>query len=210
MTLTLIDNFNRADSATLGGSWTEGGTSFGTALEIVSNAVKIVAGAAENTAYWTGLSGNDMCAAFTIPTLSAVDFDPLPIFVTTASAALGWQFYLRSPRNSVEVWRLTGGVFDTTISLSQTFVAGDAICARVVDNGSTVTGYVYRQAGATGAWVEVGTAVFAGRDAGPFYPGIGIYDNTTTVLDNFYAGAGSPVVPVTSGPPILPRMMIVN
>lgn len=208
MALTLTDDFNRANSVTLGGSWTEGAFGLGSALEIVSNAVKIVSGSAENVAYWTGTSGSDICSAFTIPTLSTVDYDPLPIFVTTGSSSLGMQFYMKSPRTSIEVWRLTGGVLDTTISLSQTFVAGDAICARVVDNGSTVTAYVYRQAGATGAWVEVGTAVLVGRDAGPYYPGIGIYDNTTTVLDDFYTGVGTPVV--ASDPVFLPRMMVVN
>lgn len=194
MTLVLTDTFDRADSATLGLSWVEGGCGFGTSLEIVSNAVKSSVASAEQSAYWGAVNGSDICTAFTLETLSTEDFDPFPFFVTTANTALGWQFYMRVPRTSIEVWRVTGGVFDTTISLSQTFVQGDAICARVVDNGSTVTGYVYRQAAAVGAWVEVGSAVFSGRDPGPFYPGIGIYNNTTTALNDFYTGSGSPVV----------------
>lgn len=210
MTLTLADDFTRADSATLGSPWTEGVTGFGSALQIVSNAVKIVSGSGENTACWTDESGLDICSAFTITTLSAVAYDPLPVFARTANTTQGWQFYLLDPRNSIEVWRFSQGVFSDTISLSQTFVAGDAICVRLVDSGTEITAYVYRQAGATGAWVEVGSAVLSsynGDDIGPYYPGIGIYDNTTTVIDDFYTGTGSPVV----APPVfLPSMMIVN
>ncbi len=193
-TPALLDDFNRADNVSLGASWSEQAAA---TMEIVSNAVKIVAGSSSQWAYWSALASSDLGSSITIATLSAVDFDPVvAAFVRDADPTTDgaqYMFYVRSPRTTIDVYRGTG-VFDHAISLSATVTVADKIGVRCTDSGTTVSFQVWRDSGA--GWVQIGSSSAVTRLAGPYRPGFGIYNNTTTVMDDFKAEAVSAVTSV--------------
>ena len=69
----LRDDFNRADNILLGAPWREADAVSGNGLQILSNQVAGIAGL--NSAYYAGISDNHIGFAFTIATMSAVDYD---------------------------------------------------------------------------------------------------------------------------------------
>ncbi|MFN8597516.1 MAG: DUF11 domain-containing protein, partial [Anaerolineae bacterium] len=194
-TMTILDNFNRANANTLGGNWSQL-TAFGNAAVRVnaSQAFALVLG----NAYWnvpSGGFGAKQGAAFTFanaplnnttllmkvsgaPVLAGVAPNFLSVVYQTAN---GGQIVVQTTTNY-------GGVQTVRATFPATFAAGDTLSA-VADGTGTV--YVYKTSGAVTTFVGMVNIPTSG--AGAWAPGasggrIGVLLPTGARVDDFRGG----------------------
>jgi hypothetical protein len=177
----LLDDFNRANNASLGSNWDEaiGGGAFGL-WEIESNQAK-----AGGSLGWGDLALWDP-TSFTVPGLAfdivdiGGDFSIAPLF-DSASASPYILYLVAGPAVDLYLGATDVGGF----SLSASFVDGDQIGVRADDTGSAVTFTVYRRAGGSGSWSSLGSGSPSTYAAGPYRLGIGSYGDSAARVDNF-------------------------
>lgn len=193
----LRDDFNRADSGLLGGSWREADDVSGNGLEVFSNQVRCNT-AGLNSAYWDGIEDNHIGFAYTMAVFDATAYN-LAGCVVTADAGNGInpiEFYFVAA-NSIEIW-YSNGTFEGTISLSASFASGDQIGFDCEDQGADNVYKVFRRAAAAGSWAQVGTYTdTASAVGGPWDPGFAITGIIAARYDDFYAEA------ITAAPPVV-------
>lgn len=194
----LLDDFNRADNATVGGPWTEGGTSGG---EILTNQLRLIAPPpAANGRQWVSTNAS-------------------ALYNTTLgsnSCLLTWAFNIRFSRNAPSgldggnygaAVALAGSTLDPTagqgyaIVIGQTGVGGDPV--RLVRynggldaNANTTNLLTYAITDAQYLGIQVtfdpGTGtweMFVTNNAGPFSSPLVAGTSAGTFVDNTYTGA---------------------
>jgi hypothetical protein len=199
----LIDDFNRADSISLGGSWTEGSFGpWGDVTQIVSNLLTSNAGPGiEGAAYNSSTSALEIAVSLDFTTwATGARTDSAGLVVRTTAADAGYAVTVddaAAGNDKYNVYRTTAGALDATLAATQdtgaVFANGDLLGLYVYDNGSQVQLILYRAASGGGAWSQIGTYTdsVAGRKSGPYYPGVMLGENAANGLttDNFRAEA---------------------
>jgi len=185
-TLTVLDNFNRANANNLGPNWTQL-VVLGTAnLRVNSNqAICGAAGCGAGPAEWTAAFGNRQAAAFT--------FASTPAGTETLLLKVSGANVLGIRQNAIEVQYAGGSVTVSTFinlatstigSVSGSFVNGDTMTAMADQNGVV---YIWKTSGATttflGSVTLPGNALWsAGGQIGMLLSANG------TRVDNFAGG----------------------
>lgn len=182
------DDFDRANSATLGLSWREGDDVMGSDLRINGNDVDAIT-AGFHSAYWDGIESNHVGFAFTI-IFADQNYDVCGA-VVTADAGNGVNpiyFHYTALGAAIEIY-YDNSVLEATVALSETFVNTDVIGIEVKDAGSDNVYKIFRRAGGTGNWSQVGTHTdTSAARGGPWDPGFGLAGGATgATVDNFWA-----------------------
>lgn len=143
---SVLDNFNRADEATLsgGGNWAAS-PSTGNALKLVSNAVNGKTGSIANESYWTpGSSFGPDCEAYCTVVTIGGGYLRLHVRVTNPASATvrtGYMMQWSNDSNGCRIFRetSTGSFTQLAQSSGARYVSGDV----VVLNATSSTIAVY-------------------------------------------------------------------
>jgi hypothetical protein len=201
---TLIDDFDRGDSATLGLSWQESVNSRGSGLEIVSNTVESTA--VRGCAAWTPISASELFVSYEIATYTENGSFLGPISFTRAGATTeGYNLdFAWNPGFWNIVFYYNGTNFlSTAINAIATMASTDKIGAHILDSGSSVTVLVYHRT-AAGNWSLIATRTDGARNVpGPYHPGIAATGPTVDLsFDDFRAQGPSDANPLMIVQPI--------
>lgn len=192
------DNFNRADNASLGASWTSNVFNNGASSPaIVSNQCAAVSGGAYSSAHYNVAQyGPHTFGGFTISTmpadLSAVSIN-LRITDPTTSLFDGFQLYFerRAATDIMQFWEATNGTFTQLgTDVSQELAAGDILYCEIV--GARFRAYF--QSG--GAWTFIAERTSTLHNNAGF-AAIEITSSAARI-DNFFAGTLRVVETITS------------
>lgn len=202
---SLLDDFNRANNASLGANWSEGVIGTTTRAEISGNQVTTAgSGGSSCCAYTTGPSGNNIAMTATVTgfLVSAADDNLGHCAAKVSDTTQGYriEYDSRSGDNITHFIRTDGTVIASVTCTGMGAIAvGDITGLIVNDNGSTalLEFWLFR----SGTWTLYASATGSGASyiAGPYYPGIRVkYD--TDFLDNF--GGANVVTSPGDDPPI--------
>lgn len=163
--MSVSDNFNRADAATLGANWTnDQGSGFG----ISSNQAQPKTAANYGSAFWSANSfNNDHSSEFTCASANLY-----PAVGVRMSSGSNWYAYFAHR----EVQKAVGGSVTLMGTFTNTFGSGDV--AKLTATGTTLEGFK------NGA--SQGTLTDASLSTGA--PGLVAYDNATLMDD--WTGTG--------------------
>jgi hypothetical protein len=184
----LLDNFNRANSGTLGASWAQ---PWGT-ITVASNAAKSTVSATYASAFWSGTTYTDVEVYYTLNTLGTNEEDRLFFRMNnTADDATtdGYALSCSTIANTLQVTKyVDGSESNIGASISQTISNGDSLGISMV--GSTITVWYKTSAG---SWTSLGTRTDASYSSG--YIGFNTYfsGGTLPVLDDFGGGTYAPL-----------------
>ncbi len=182
-TTSVLDDFNRADSASMGANWTGALWSGEADLDIVSNQAKTVTGT-WNSAYWNPASFGPDCEVFCEWRANRVLLN-LRCVNIGAGTLDGYEAGVSAAVNALVIFRTDNEVgTQLGAGFAQAFTAGDLIGFEAV--GSSLS--VYYKA-AAGSWTLVGTETDGAYSAAGR---IGLEVNAAGILDDF--GGGTVVV----------------
>jgi hypothetical protein len=184
-TTGVLDNFNRADAATLGANWLEPQWPAQQAPKIVSNTVAFATGATQaSSADWSTTVGPNCEVYVDVPTRGG---DNISIWLRVnnrnSASITGYQFYVTG--TNWQIWRIdSSSVFaQLGTGITQAVVAGDSIGAEAI--GSALKMY-YKPSG--GSWTQKRSETDANHStSGLLGLEIGNADGLTR-LDNFAGG----------------------
>jgi hypothetical protein len=197
-TTTLLDDFTRANNASLGANWTEGTNGKGTRAEIISNAVSVTGSGASSICAYTGagtITSTWLAVQAKISSLSGSGVnDRIGLAVTKVSnTAQGYHTEIDPSGTDVTItfWNDATGLqigSGVTAAGYGEPVANDLTGMIAHDNGSQVDLEFWISK--SSVWTQVATLSASGGDyvAGPYYPSLRVkYD--TEALDDFKAVA---------------------
>lgn len=190
--VSLLDDFNRPDDASLGAPWSEGVQGSGTNAAIVSNACSTTAVGAGSICAYTGFQAAVFAERVTVSIASSQP-DGMGLSVTSvANTAQGYT--IETSTNGADlIFHLYA---DDSINLSNPTAtglgnptAGDFYGLVISDNGTTASIDMWWNK--TGLWNLIGSFAATGANyrAGPYYPGLRV-KYTDQALDDFEAGLG--------------------
>lgn len=201
--LPIIDDFDRSNSSTLGGSWSEAVVDCGSGLAVVSNRVEKESGTNDQSAAWTGFSGRDLLIEFTLT--GAVNAIASGLVASVANTLYGYEFYINWPTNTNwKFWRRSAAGWTDLGSFASGIASiadGDRFGARVTMSGRATNLELYHRTSA-GNWKTAFRLTDPTPDeaVGPWYPGIMITGTANQVsIDDFRAARWFPASEYPSG-----------
>lgn len=191
---TLLDNFDRADNASLGANWTEAANGKTNRAEISGNTCTTTGTGASSIAAYTGSgapTGTEISCQYTVAAVTfpgtADQFGLAVTVVSNTTIGLHTELDLSTTDLVVSFWNDSTGVnfasaTDTGFGQIQ---ANDLLGLYVLDNGSSVL--MQQWLGRGGSWHQVGAATASAAQylAGPYYVGLRV-KYATEHEDDFY------------------------
>jgi hypothetical protein len=182
---TYSDDFNRADSGTLGANWT---TAFPFTLQIVSFSAHITNGADSNGNYYVSqMDTADHEVSVVIGSTGANKYFSVMCRMNnaTGTSQRGWMF-TAGGTNEIYLTERDGATNPDRVTTTGTFTTGSTI--RIKCTGTTIEGYLNASPTPIASWSSANYNTNR-------YVGIALYDSPgTTQLDDFLAqDVGAPV-----------------
>lgn len=181
---SILDDFNRADAATLGANWTDLTNGF----SILTNQALPEVNSATNLSFWTAATFGPDCECYVeVPNKPGVNARNVLIYLRMTTAVAGTEdgysviFTTASGTDTQGIRREDNGVgTQLGASVSDEFDSGDSLGIEVI--GTTIA--LYNKV--AGVWSQLATRTDATYGAAGY---IGMFGNNTgTRLDNFGGG----------------------
>lgn len=151
--VSVIDDFNRANNADLGSNWTNPVDNNDCALQIVSNTARVTSTSTDCSEYWNvGNLGPDVEAYATITTKAGGLFYLYCRLQSEGTSGVdGYLAYASDAADLIRLYRLDNNVLTQLATAAQLWADGDALGISCV--GTTIQ--VWRKATGGGSWTLI-------------------------------------------------------